>query len=616
MIFSLLQLYQSILVPVFSDWISDSDLCYLDTAVTNHHRRKDFLAFLCKSRIHCGGSLLYYGEYCDWVELRSVRLKSIHIRIWMKSEPKLLSLLQSMKNISFLHIEHPSENEIVMLGRGKNIQLLKVNGLQGAEFCAKMLEINNVFSVDISDSSFNRSILQTPEVCRVLRKLTVRANESESVSKIVELYNLDEVTCRLGDICGAMCPSRINSCIVTLVRAQSAHANTWNIAGKMYVLTKLNGLSAYDACVEDLAFLTPYWGHLKTFSFLGSLGRADSEPMFKAVVAANCCSLTSLSLDNKTSFDLTSLFRGCIKLTSLVLTQFKVSDPEVESLATHCPLLEYVDLGQSQVSEKAAVLLLQRSSMLTYFNVLQIVESVDSVLQTVCDIDTIQLVDQSSSFFLSRSDKRSLYRCSIAVQVLKSNCLPSLFALNPNLTKIALSVRVYFNNHTLLSLVSHCPLLQSVELACPFVTSDGLLHLTQLRHLSSLSLRHMRVSVTALESILSEKIITRLELKQCKYDLDSGVVPIVVKYCPLLTRLEISRCPGVTSGDVQMLLELCTRLVYLKVENCVNVTSEVCSVLRSHRQMRYVNLQRCAVKKEALDELEESGFNCSYAFVY
>ena len=78
----LLSLSQFILVPIYSEWIVDVDLCSLDTAVCNHSVRDKFLQDVSKcsggDMIHLRYRESYYEAIMEWYMMRKIKLFVCH----------------------------------------------------------------------------------------------------------------------------------------------------------------------------------------------------------------------------------------------------------------------------------------------------------------------------------------------------------------------------------------------------------------------------------------------------------------------------------------------------------------------------------------------------------
>lgn len=76
--YNILRLYESILVPIFSDWINEWELCHVDSAVTERKLRINFLNVL--SRCTVANEVLrnecYHSKF-EWIALRQLGVRRI-----------------------------------------------------------------------------------------------------------------------------------------------------------------------------------------------------------------------------------------------------------------------------------------------------------------------------------------------------------------------------------------------------------------------------------------------------------------------------------------------------------------------------------------------------------
>lgn len=125
----LLQLYPIILIPILSEWISDEDLCCLDTAVCNKRERKVFLANVKKCNLvnDPEHTTRTFDDYLHWIVLRSIGLKCISIRTIMTDrQVQLLQLvLQRTKHLYYLNIHGWSHLEVIEIcQRGVSVDVV------------------------------------------------------------------------------------------------------------------------------------------------------------------------------------------------------------------------------------------------------------------------------------------------------------------------------------------------------------------------------------------------------------------------------------------------------------------------------------------------------------
>ena len=102
-------LYPSILVPLYSDWITSIDLCYLDTAVCCTTLRNTFLFQLRMCQVSYSDEQFEY----DWLVMRGMRLSSLILNTVDEQSEDVFQLVRSSRHLNSLSI--PCTDEAVDL---------------------------------------------------------------------------------------------------------------------------------------------------------------------------------------------------------------------------------------------------------------------------------------------------------------------------------------------------------------------------------------------------------------------------------------------------------------------------------------------------------------------
>lgn len=408
------------------------------------------------------------------------------------------------------------------------------------------------------------------------------------------------------------CPSSsLSMCVATLNRTQIEDESTMNIAGKRFILTKLNVNQSITH--ESVTFLTPYLRHLQSLHIGVSYTTIDCSDLMQAFGELNSCALTSfIALNVSCGFLFPFLHAHNLRQIELRLDRC-VEEMEVLALAAQCPLLESISLHNSQLSEGVIALLLKCCLHLKSLTLHSEIISDLIIAKVFHGMHSLSLSHETHGESTFKwSTKRSLRCCeAILLPCMNKQRYLSIFSLNPDLITIDLGGCACLNDDLLAALVTRCPLLQGVGLGqSPLVSAEGFLHLSKLIGLNSVKVEcMMNLTDSVLDTILRGKSIRRLEFITCS-GITRNALHLIAKCCPTLTHLTMLGQDDVTSSEVIVLLEGCRTLQYLNLSKCIQVTSEICEALKEHRPMRYLDVRGCKISKHAIQELVKSGFHC------
>ena len=183
---SLLQLYSTILVPVFSEWISSIDLCYLDTAVCCTSLRNTFLSRLRKCQISYNDKQFEY----DWIVVRGMRLSSIVLYSINEHSNVMMSLVRPSRHLRYLRIPCTREAANLCLGHIADVDELECCSNYEFEALLILLKYCNVTILRLS----TRTNYLLKEMCALYPLLKVlHLPETYDVSKFKPIDQLEEL---------------------------------------------------------------------------------------------------------------------------------------------------------------------------------------------------------------------------------------------------------------------------------------------------------------------------------------------------------------------------------------------------------------------------------------
>lgn len=153
--FSLLSLYDAILVSILEDWIVDDDLCYLDSASCNQASRSDFLCLLRRVKIvHSNLDKKNHNERFEWVARREMGLRTLDLSgsRWLLHSPVVKSILMTTKRLNHVTLPVGSDFATIVDAYGIDVLSCKLHKESTDEDVLSLITaIPNLTSLDISE---------------------------------------------------------------------------------------------------------------------------------------------------------------------------------------------------------------------------------------------------------------------------------------------------------------------------------------------------------------------------------------------------------------------------------------------------------------------------------
>lgn len=341
------------------------------------------------------------------------------------------------------------------------------------------------------------------------------------------------------------------------------------------------------------------------------------------VLTAKCVHLTSLHM-SRVQFEEELLFALVFKSTLLESVELcfckTVTDMSMFALSKSCPRLNSLTLRKADVSTKALLSLYQSCPDVNKLNVDTMPIAIEVLDQVAVGVESLTIRNSLGSNYLYRMRDKLLQCVQYSVSVpLYSGAFAVLFSQNPALQQLTLDRQYDVNDAVLESLASLCPLLTSLTINyCSLITDAGWMLLTRLPCLNSLSLMECKVNDAFAEALLRDRPnFTRLQIRSC-FGYTGELLRLISKYCSNIKNVTVNMSVAFGNAEVMTLLESCPRLTCLDLQGCNQINDEIlpCLMVNS-RKFRYVNLEKCGVTKERVEELvTATGFHCTCGFNY
>lgn len=225
---NLLSLYQSLLVPVLSEWINDKDLCYLDTSVCNHDLTRH-----------------YPSELYEWIALRDIRLKVINL-----SQPGCELSLCRDDNLLFLQAAGNLEFVALLKTRCLYVETLKLTVDISDDTLELILKsLRGIRTLDVSNYSKLTNAINTIIVdhCPTLRCIHCFVGQDiqpllEGCEQLELIHNCEFLKCT----CPEFLVNLDDPVFGTLKKTTVNDGITLSIGGKFLHLTQIDACRWYD----------------------------------------------------------------------------------------------------------------------------------------------------------------------------------------------------------------------------------------------------------------------------------------------------------------------------------------------------------------------------------
>uniref|UniRef100_A0A3B3TDM4 F-box and leucine rich repeat protein 17 n=2 Tax=Paramormyrops kingsleyae TaxID=1676925 RepID=A0A3B3TDM4_9TELE len=175
----------------------------------------------------------------------------------------------------------------------------------------------------------------------------------------------------------------------------------------------------------------------------------------------------------------------------------------------------------------------------------------------------------------------------------------------PKLQKIYMQENKLVTDKSVQAFAEHCPQLQFVGFMGCSVTSLGVIHLTRLKNLSSLDLRHISElsSETVMEVVRSCRSLSSLNL--ClNWSINDRCVEIIAKEGRSLKELYLVSCK-ITDYALIAIGQYSNTIETVDAGWCKEITDQgATQIAQSSKSLRYLGLMRCdKVNEETVERL-------------
>ncbi|XP_076126490.1 F-box/LRR-repeat protein 17 isoform X1 [Alosa pseudoharengus] len=312
---------------------------------------------------------------------------------------------------------------------------------------------------------------------------------------------------------------------------------------------------------RDLCLDFQFWKHID----LSGLQQVNDELLVK--IASRRQNVTEVNISDCRNVQdhgvcsLASQSPGLLKYTAYRCKQ--LSDLSLCTIATHCPLLVKVHVGnQDKLTDHALKLLGQHCSELK-------------------DVHLGQCYNISDEGMVA----------------LAKGC--------PKLQRIYMQENKLVTDKSVKAFAEHCPELQFVGFMGCSVTSQGVIHLTGLRNLTSLDLRHISElnNETVMEVVRKCRNLSSLNL--ClNWSINDRCVEIIAKEGRRLKELYLVSCK-ITDYALIAIGQYSSSIETVDAGWCKDITDQgATQIAKSSKSLRYLGLMRCdKVNEETVERL-------------
>ncbi|XP_031425774.1 F-box/LRR-repeat protein 17 [Clupea harengus] len=301
---------------------------------------------------------------------------------------------------------------------------------------------------------------------------------------------------------------------------------------------------------RDLCLDFQFWKHID----LSGLQQVNDELLVK--IASRRQNVTEVNISDCRNVQdhgvcsLASQSAGLLKYTAYRCKQ--LSDLSLCTIATHCPLLAKIHVGnQDKLTDHALKLLGQHCSELK-------------------DVHLGQCYNISDEGMVA----------------LATGC--------PKLQRIYMQENKLVTDKSVRAFAEHCPELQFVGFMGCSVTSQGVIHLTGLRNLSSLDLRHISElnNETVMEVVRKCRNLSSLNL--ClNWSINDRCVEIIAKEGRRLKELYLVSCK-ITDYALIAIGQYSSSIETVDAGWCKDITDQgATQIAKSSKSLRYLGLMRC-----------------------
>lgn len=622
-----IKLYQYILVPILSDWISAFDLCCVDTALCNRELRTKFLGIIAQCYVVNTEAKEDELVGClDWVQLRGIRLLYYHL-IESPVTSRLYSSMVTIKRLSTIVVDgNQTFAEFVCHSNIICNSLIFLSIKEDCVFGSILQSVKGVITLDLSKCSNYISLKASSLIadhCPNLRHLIVpfRVN----CSAILQKCDLDSIQgCDAADVFDLPETKRYHfTCY--LIRVSDSTRRTITIKDKHYLLKSLDirrqlhncDLIHLNACVESIAEL----------SMVNDRSNAYRQSHVMALVSMKCISLigfTAVGIVIETE-EWEAVLAKNANLRSIDINDCVVSiDKCIDTISRYCSLLERLKLTTEDRKcsincDGIVVELLAQCPQLMFLQLDLNVMSDCVLYSAVKNVDWVVPFSGQSGICFIIDIVRGLKRAQLASKRLpETEHLLSICSNNPGLKKLSVTLNSEWTAETTLAVVKLCPLLTHIGLCSLSTTLDEhWLPVADLNYLVSLQLHGAsNITVSAIKAVLVNRPnFQSIDFTFCT-GFSEGLLTVIATLCPSIRHLNVHYCRTITTADVIVLLNTCKKLRYLDLSGCKEVTAAILPYLEL-QCLRKCLLRQTGIDRQYLvDFVASAGLSSSVAFEY
>nr|XP_006627020.1 PREDICTED: F-box/LRR-repeat protein 17 [Lepisosteus oculatus] len=336
------------------------------------------------------------------------------------------------------------------------------------------------------------------------------------------------------------------------------------------LLNVFSHLSVRERCLSA-SLVCKYWYDLcLDFQFwkqidLSGLQQVKDDLLIK--IASRRQNVTEINISdcrNVLDYGICSLASQCTGLLKYTAYRCKqLSDLSLITIAAHCPLLQKVHVGnQDKLTDEALKKLGERCSELR-------------------DVHFGQCYNLTDEGMIA----------------LAKGC--------PKLQRIYMQENKLVTDKSVKAFAEHCPELQFVGFMGCSVTSQGVIHLTRLKNLSSLDLRHISElnNETVIEVV--RKCTSLSSLNLClNWSINDRCVEIIAKEGRSLKEIYLVSCK-ITDYALIAIGQYSTTIETVDAGWCKEITDQgATQIAKTSKSLRYLGLMRCdKVNEETVEQL-------------
>lgn len=591
---NLLNLFDSILVPVLEDWIEDTDLGQLDIAVCNCQLRPNLLSLMSKCKIfNSNVTKDNLNEYYEWIALRKMRLRNFNLNY--KDESRVSAALKDI------------------LSRTDGFDMINASS---GKLLAKLI---NKYGFTVLGCSFNytatdEDVLAVVSCCPILENLQL--DECQMITDNILPYIHEH--CPMLKKVDAPKHLRVDSFFQRCSQLRSLKASFTEpefYSGALESVVKLHfGAIVRDSQMKELLGLCP---NLEDFTVVSDKA---SDSTIEALTAS-CKKVSAVMFESKNITDV-----GCVLLaityqkglTSLSLFETSITDEGVQSVASNCPnLLNFLLCGSKAITNRALKAIETHCSLIERISVsectgitevrlskiihkfpnlkclgFQRIPTTDAILyHSAVDVKRLKFqADPWSVYSIAKNAKRSELKF-FGLRSIQNGY--DVFGENPRLISIEFE-KMKIGDDVIAALVTECPLLSSVTIIeCPALSTRMFPYFGKCQHLTRFTIQGF-LSVRdkdALRLLKDKASMKLIEFPFC--GVTDSVLNVIGNQCPALELLNV-RSSEVTTEGLIGLLNCCPKLKKLNIRGCQKVSDDFMRQL-SGRKMRKLYIEGCRI---------------------